>query len=93
MECVEVCPDEALEPAPQTVESIQSLRDDWEYWNDLPTSNPKYKRIDDLLQPLIMTNHYLSIRNQIPTFHADNVIAGETHWIKKDYVKHLNKHF
>jgi hypothetical protein len=26
-----------------------------------------------------MTNHYLSIRNQIPTFHADNVIAGETH--------------
>jgi modulator of drug activity B len=39
--------------------------------------------IDDLLQPLIMTNHYLSIRNQIPTFHADNVIAGETHWIKK----------
>ncbi|CAC9458240.1 NAD(P)H-dependent oxidoreductase [bacterium endosymbiont of Bathymodiolus sp. 5 South] len=49
--------------------------------------------IDDLLQPLIMTNHYLSIRNQIPTFHADNVIAGETHWIKKDYVKHLNKHF
>jgi pyruvate-ferredoxin/flavodoxin oxidoreductase len=48
MECVEVCHDEALEPAPQTVESIQSLRDDWEYWNDLPTSNPKYKRIDDL---------------------------------------------
>ena len=34
--------------------------------------------IDDLLQPLIMTNHYLSIRNQIPTFHADNVIAGDT---------------
>ncbi|MBT5223567.1 MAG: 4Fe-4S binding protein [Gammaproteobacteria bacterium] len=48
MECVEVCPDDALEPAPQTVESIQTLRNDWEYWNDLPTSNPKYKRIDDL---------------------------------------------
>ncbi len=48
MECVEVCPDEALEPAPQTPESIQTLRQDWEYWNDLPTSNVKYKRIDDL---------------------------------------------
>ncbi len=49
--------------------------------------------IDDLLQPLIMTNHYLSIRNQIPTFHADNVIAGDTDWIEKDYIEHLNKHF
>jgi hypothetical protein len=26
--------------------------------------------IDNLMQPLIMTNSYLSIRNQIPTFHA-----------------------
>ncbi|WP_369177317.1 NAD(P)H-dependent oxidoreductase [Candidatus Thiodubiliella endoseptemdiera] len=49
--------------------------------------------IDDLLQPLIMTNHYLSIREQLPTFHADNVIAGETDWIKKAYIKHLNTHF
>ncbi|CAB9544885.1 hypothetical protein BROOK1789C_2024 [Bathymodiolus brooksi thiotrophic gill symbiont] len=49
--------------------------------------------IDDLLQPLIMTNHYLSIRNQIPTFHADNVIAGDTDWIEKDYIEHLNKNF
>ncbi len=49
--------------------------------------------IDNLLQPLIMTNHYLSIREQLPTFHADNVIAGETDWIKKAYIKHLNTHF
>ncbi|CAB5503417.1 NAD(P)H oxidoreductase YrkL @ Putative NADPH-quinone reductase (modulator of drug activity B) @ Flavodoxin 2 [Bathymodiolus thermophilus thioautotrophic gill symbiont] len=49
--------------------------------------------IDDLLQPLIMTNHYLSIRNQIPTFHADNVISGDTNWIESGYIKHLNKHF
>jgi len=48
MECVDVCPDEALIPIKQTSESIQSLRSDWEYWDDLPTSNPKYKRIDDL---------------------------------------------
>jgi hypothetical protein len=33
------------------------------------------------------------IGNQIPTFHADNVIAGDTDWIEKDYIEHLNKHF
>lgn len=51
------------------------------------------KHIDDLLQPLIMTNKYLSIRKQIPTFHADNVIAGNTDWIEKDYMQHLDKYF
>ena len=49
--------------------------------------------IDDVLQPLIMTNHYLSIRNQIPTFHAGDVIAGETNWIESAYENHLNDHF
>ena len=49
--------------------------------------------IDDVLQPLIMTNNYLSIRHQIPTFHADNVIAGDTSWIEKAYINHLDKHF
>ncbi len=51
------------------------------------------QHIDDVLQPLIMTNNYLSIRNQIPTFHADNVIAGDTSWIKSAYEEHLNQHF
>lgn len=49
--------------------------------------------IDDVLQPLIMTNVYLSIRNQIPTFHAGNVIAGDTSWIESTYDKHLDAHF
>ncbi len=49
--------------------------------------------IDNVLQPLIMTNNYLSIRNQIPTFHADNVIAGDTSWIEPAYEKHLNRYF
>ena len=49
--------------------------------------------IDHVLQPLIMTNNYLSIRNQIPTFHADNVIAGDTSWIKDAYIQHLDTHF
>ncbi|MDP0561894.1 MAG: NAD(P)H-dependent oxidoreductase [Candidatus Endonucleobacter sp. (ex Gigantidas childressi)] len=49
--------------------------------------------IDDLLRPLIYTNNYLSIRYQIPTFHAGNVIAGDTSWIEDAYTKHLNTHF
>ena len=49
--------------------------------------------IDDVLQPLIMTNKYLSIREQLPTFHAGDVIAGDTSWIEEAYVKHLDEHF
>lgn len=49
--------------------------------------------IDDLLQPLIMTNNYLSVRHQIPTFHADNVVAGDTQWIEAAYEEHLNAYF
>lgn len=49
--------------------------------------------INDVLQPLIMTNNYLSIRHQVPTFHADNVIAGDTTWIESAYEKHLDSHF
>ena len=48
--------------------------------------------IDDLLQPLIMTNNYLSVRNQLPTFHAGDVIAGDTSWIEEAYLKHLDNH-
>ncbi len=53
----------------------------------------KSLHIDDVLQPLIMTNNYLSVRNQLPTFHADNVIAGDTSWIEQAYLKHLNENF
>ncbi|CAH0991234.1 NADPH:quinone oxidoreductase MdaB [Sinobacterium norvegicum] len=49
--------------------------------------------IDDVMQPLIMTNHYLSVRTQLPTFHADNVVAGKTDWIEQQYVHHLDQHF
>ena len=49
--------------------------------------------IDGVLQPLIMTNHYLSVRNQLPTFHAGDVIATDTAWIEDAYDKHLDLHF
>ena len=49
--------------------------------------------IDGVLQPLIMTNNYLSIRNQMQTFHAGDVIAGDTSWIEDAYIKHLDDEF
>jgi len=49
--------------------------------------------IDGVLQPLIMTNNYLSIRNQIPTFHAGDVVSSDTSWIEAAFIEHLNKHF
>ena len=49
--------------------------------------------IDDVLQPLIMTNRYLSIRDQLPTFHADDVIAGDTTGIQDKIVKHIQDNF
>lgn len=49
--------------------------------------------IDGVLQPLIMTNQYLSVRNQLATFHAGDVIAGDTSVIEANYNQHLNAHF
>ncbi|WP_200875048.1 2-oxoacid:acceptor oxidoreductase family protein [Methylomarinum vadi] len=48
LECVKECEDGALEAVTQTPESIAQLREDWDYWLDLPTSNPKFDRIDDI---------------------------------------------
>jgi pyruvate-ferredoxin/flavodoxin oxidoreductase len=48
MECVAVCDDGALVIEKQTPDAIQTLRDDWAYWLDLPTTSPDYIRIDDL---------------------------------------------
>jgi pyruvate-ferredoxin/flavodoxin oxidoreductase len=48
MECVAVCDDDALRVVPQTNETIEKLRSDWEFWLDLPNTPKKYIRVDDL---------------------------------------------
>ncbi|MCP5416681.1 MAG: 2-oxoacid:acceptor oxidoreductase family protein [Chromatiaceae bacterium] len=47
MECVAVCDDGALVIEKQTPAAIQTLRKDWAYWLDLPTTSPDFIRIDD----------------------------------------------
>ena len=48
MECVKVCPENALASIQQTPETIDSLRRNWEFWLDLPNTKPDYIRVDDL---------------------------------------------
>jgi pyruvate-ferredoxin/flavodoxin oxidoreductase len=48
MECVKVCNDDALRSIPQTAETIEKLRYDWDYWMALPTTSPEFIRIENL---------------------------------------------
>ncbi len=66
--CVEVCDDNALVMVTQTQDSIQTLRDDWNFWLELPTTPAQYSRIDDLdekvgaLETLLLDKHnYMSM--------------------------------
>ncbi|MCC6490206.1 MAG: 2-oxoacid:acceptor oxidoreductase family protein, partial [Candidatus Hydrogenedentes bacterium] len=47
-ECVQVCPDDALNMITQTPETIEGLRKNWEFWLALPNTAKEYIRIDSL---------------------------------------------
>ena len=47
-ECVQVCNDDALRVVTQTADSTQSLRNNWDFWLDLPTTPKQYIRVDNL---------------------------------------------
>ncbi len=46
--CVTVCEDNALKMVTQTESSVKTLRQDWDFWLDLPTTPKEYSRIDSL---------------------------------------------
>lgn len=48
MECVKVCNDNALKPVTQTPATIEKLRNNWEFWQSLPTTAPEFIRIESL---------------------------------------------
>jgi len=48
MECVAVCDDDALRSVTQNDETVKELRDQWDFWLDLPTTPEKYIRVDNL---------------------------------------------
>jgi pyruvate-ferredoxin/flavodoxin oxidoreductase len=48
MECVKVCHDDALRPVKQTPETVDRLRRNWDFWQQLPTTPPDFIRIENL---------------------------------------------
>lgn len=48
MECVKVCNDDALRIVKQTDKSVARLREEWSFWEDLPTTPKKFNRIQSL---------------------------------------------
>lgn len=48
MMCVDVCEDDALTTETQTTDSIKKLRQEWDFWEKLPTTDDSYIRIDDI---------------------------------------------
>ncbi|PWJ44647.1 2-oxoacid:acceptor oxidoreductase family protein [Sediminitomix flava] len=48
MECVKVCNDDALRTVPQTEESVDRMRHEWDFWMDLPSTAKKFNRIESM---------------------------------------------
>ena len=77
MECVEVCNDDALRPVKQTTESVQLLRENWDFWRDLPTTPKKYIRVDDLEEGIgALETILLDKDNYLPFTSGDGACLG-----------------
>ncbi len=77
MECVEVCDDDALRAVTQTDESVQRLRDEWDFWLDLPTTPQKYVRVDDLEEGIgALETILLDKGNYLPFTSGDGACLG-----------------
>ena len=48
MECVQVCNDDALIPIRQTEPAVETMKKNWDFWQELPTTPEKYIRVDNL---------------------------------------------
>ncbi|MCC6368013.1 MAG: 2-oxoacid:acceptor oxidoreductase family protein [Bryobacterales bacterium] len=77
MECVEVCDDDALRPIPQTAETIDRMRRDWNYWMALPTTSPEFIRIDNLEEKIgALETLLLDKRNYMGMVGGDGACLG-----------------
>jgi pyruvate-ferredoxin/flavodoxin oxidoreductase len=77
MECVEVCNDDALRPIKQTAESVQRLRDHWDFWIDLPNTPMKYIRVDNLEEGIgTLESILLDKSNYLPFTSGDGACLG-----------------
>ena len=76
-ECVAICADGALEQAPQTAESLDTLRQRWEIWRDLPSTADEFIRIEDLEQAIgVLDNILLKKEVYLPFTSGDGACLG-----------------
>jgi pyruvate-ferredoxin/flavodoxin oxidoreductase len=77
MECVQVCDDDALRPVPQTQASVEQLREQWDFWLDLPTTPQKYIRVDNLEEGIgALETILLDKRNYLALTSGDGACLG-----------------
>ncbi|MEN8133559.1 MAG: thiamine pyrophosphate-dependent enzyme, partial [Pseudomonadota bacterium] len=48
LECVAVCDDDALRPVKQTKDSVNRLKNNWNFWLELPNTPKRFIRVDNL---------------------------------------------
>jgi pyruvate-ferredoxin/flavodoxin oxidoreductase len=76
-ECVAVCEDNALEKVPQTAESVATLKADWDFWTELPSTPERYIRVDDLEERIgVLDNILLSKDVYQPFASGDGACLG-----------------
>jgi pyruvate-ferredoxin/flavodoxin oxidoreductase len=76
-ECIAVCDDDALRPILQTPESIAALKQDWSFWLDLPSTDERHIRIDDLEEGVgILDNILLRKDTYLPFTSGDGACLG-----------------
>jgi len=76
-ECVAVCEDGALEQVPQTADSLDTLRQRWDIWRDLPSTDDDFIRIDDLEQAIgVLDNILLKKEIYLPFTSGDGACLG-----------------
>jgi pyruvate-ferredoxin/flavodoxin oxidoreductase len=76
-ECVAVCEDGALQQVPQTAKSLDTLRQRWDMWRDLPTTADDFIRIDDLEQAIgVLDNILLKKEVYLPFTSGDGACLG-----------------
>jgi pyruvate-ferredoxin/flavodoxin oxidoreductase len=76
-ECVKVCEDGALEQVPQTAESLDGLRKNWQIWRDLPSTADDFIRVQDLEQAIgVLDNILLKKEVYLPFTSGDGACLG-----------------
>jgi pyruvate-ferredoxin/flavodoxin oxidoreductase len=76
-ECIAVCEDEALIKVPQTSESVDSLKANWNFWTELPSTPEHFIRVDDLEERIgVLDNILLDKDVYLPFASGDGACLG-----------------